>query len=113
VGSTLSRPYLPGTNANDLLAISSRSSRLIAALGIAEVTLRRASPVAAVSCESPALQCSDRSQNVSRLGSDVAESLRAIHDVIGAAALCGIRRICGHSLMRVLAGERQTVPRRC
>jgi hypothetical protein len=47
--TTLSRPNLPGANANHLPAISSRSSRLIAALGIAEVTLQRASPVVAES----------------------------------------------------------------
>ena len=68
---TLSRPYLLGANANHLPAISSRSSCLIAALGIAEVTLRRVSPVAAVLCESPASYCSDSLQNVSNLRSGV------------------------------------------
>jgi hypothetical protein len=44
--------------------------------------------------ESPASHCSDSSQNVSNLRSGVVESLRAVHDKIGAMALFGIRHIC-------------------
>jgi len=55
---TLSRPYLP----RELMQIICQQlgpvpARLIAALGIAEVTLRWASPVATVSRESPGEQC--------------------------------------------------------
>jgi hypothetical protein len=48
--------------------------------------------------ESPASHCSDSSQNVSNLRSGVIESLRAVHDKIGAAALFDIRHICDKSL---------------
>ena len=68
--------------------ICQQISSRIAALGIAEVTPRRVSPVAAVLCESPTSQCSDTSENVSNLRSDVIESLRAVHDEIGAAHRC-------------------------
>jgi hypothetical protein len=40
--------------------------------------------------ESRASYCSDSSQNVSNLRSGVIESLRAVHDKIGAMALFGI-----------------------
>jgi hypothetical protein len=54
------------------------------------VTLRRVSPVAAVFCESPTPHFSEFAQNVSNLRSGVIESLRAVHDEIGAAALFGM-----------------------
>jgi hypothetical protein len=40
--------------------------------------------------ESPASHCSDVAENVSNLRSGVIESLRAVHDEIGAAALFGM-----------------------
>jgi hypothetical protein len=40
--------------------------------------------------ESPTSHCSDSSQNVSNLRSDVVETLRAVHDEIGAAAPYGL-----------------------
>jgi hypothetical protein len=47
---TLSRPYLPGANTHHLPAISSRSSRLIAALGIAEFFGYRSSRSSVLAC---------------------------------------------------------------
>ena len=72
---TLSRPICRELTQIICQQISSCSSRVIAALGIAEVTQRRVSPVAAVSCESPTSHCSDSLQNVSDLRSGVIQSL--------------------------------------
>src|SRR5262249_16532426 len=50
-------------------------------------------------------------KNVSNLRSGVIESLRAVHDKIGATALFGIRHICDQ--IPDASANDKTVPRRC
>ena len=64
-------------------------------------------------CESPAVHCSDSSQNVSDLRPGVIESLRTVHDEISAAAFFGIRHLFGEQSDKFLfghAGALQSAP---